>query len=146
MTPEQYIKALPQEQQEPIEQIRKAILDHLPKGFEETISYNMIGYVVPKTLYPNGYHCNPDLPLPFIHLAAQKNNISLYHMGLYADEELKEWFMAEYPNHSKRKLNMGKSCIRFKYTQELPLELLGSLISKMSVKQWISIYEAQLLR
>ncbi|RMF04730.1 MAG: DUF1801 domain-containing protein [Bacteroidetes bacterium] len=141
-TPEDYIAQLPADRQGPMRALRQTLLDNLPEGFEECISYNMIGYVVPHARYPDGYHVNPKLPLPFINIASQKNFIALYHNGIYADPELLAWFQAEYPKHSKRKLDMGKSCIRFKKVEELPLELIAELAQKMDVDTWIARYEA----
>ncbi len=140
-SPEAYIAQLPSERQEVISKLRKTILDHLPTGFEEQISYGMLGYVVPHSLYPDGYHCNPKLPLPFINLASQKNFVALYHSGIYANPELYDWFVAEYPKHCKRKLDMGKSCIRFKSMTDIPYELISQLSTKMSVDDWIALYE-----
>lgn len=145
-TPEQYIEQLTDERRVAVEQLRKVILDNLPEGFSETLSYEMLAFVVPHSLYPNGYHCNPKQPLPFISLASQKNYIALYHMGLYADNNLLKWFAEEYPKYVKTKLDMGKSCIRFKKPEQIPFELIGELCSKMTVEQWIDIYEAQLKR
>lgn len=146
VTPDSYIASLPEERQRALNQLRKLFKKNLPKGFEETIGYGMIGYVVPHKLYPNGYHCDPKLPLPFLGMASQKNFISVYHMGLYADEQLFKWFTNEYSKHSKSKLDMGKSCIRFKKPDQIPFELLGELVSKMSPKQWIDLYEKNLKR
>lgn len=140
-SPEAYIAQLPAERQEVISKLRKTILDHLPTGFEEQMSYGMLGYVVPHSLYPDGYHCNPKLPLPFINLASQKNFVALYHSGIYANPELYDWFVAEYPKHCKRKLDMGKSCIRFKSMTDIPYELIAELSTKMSVDDWIALYE-----
>ena len=128
--PDQYIAELPEERQEAMNKLRKVIAVNLPKGFTETISYGMIGYVVPHTIYPAGYHCNPKLPLPFFSIASQKNFISVYHMGIYADQKLMDWFLAEYPKHSDSKLDMGKSCIRFKKINEIPYKLIGELAGK----------------
>lgn len=136
-----YIESLPVERQEVINRLRQVILDHLPEGFEETISYNMIGYVVPHSLYPAGYHCDPKLPLPFINLASQKNYVSFYHMGIYADEALMKWFTTAYKETCQYKLDMGKSCIRFKHLDDIPYELIGDLVSKISPQQWIKIYD-----
>lgn len=136
-----YINELPSERKKVINELRKTILEHLPKGFEETLSYGMIGYVVPHKIYPEGYHCNPELPLPFINLASQKNYISLYHMGLYADQKLLNWFIAEYEKSGAGKLNMGKSCIRFKNTTDIPYPLIGKLCSKITAENWIKLYE-----
>ena len=140
-TVDEYIEQLPEDRQVPILKLREAVNDNLPEGFLETISYNMIGWVVPHSLYPNGYHCNPSLPLPFINLASQKNSISLYHCGVYAHDSIMNWFIDEYPNHAKRKLDMGKSCIRFKKMDDIPYELIGELCTKMSPHEWINIYE-----
>ena len=139
--PDQYIDQLPDDRKEVMKKLREAILGNLPKGFSETMSYGMIGFVVPHSLYPDGYHCDPKLPLPFISIASQKNFVALYHMGMYADNKLLEWFTTEYPKHSKVKLDMGKSCIRFKKINEIPYKLIGELVGKMSLKEWISIYE-----
>ena len=141
-SPEEYIAKVPEERQAIMEKLRNTIKNNLPKNFEEGMSYNMIGYYVPHSEYPNGYHCDPKLPLPFMNIASQKNSINLYHMGLYVKKELIDWFLDEYPKHSKRKLDMGKSCIRFKKIEEIPMDLIGELCSKMSVKEWIDIYES----
>lgn len=136
-SPQAYIDALPEDRKAPMRKLRQTILDNLPKSFEETISYGMIGYVVPHTIYPNGYHCNPELPLPFMSIASQKNYISVYHMGLYGDEPLMTWFTNEYPKYSSRKLDMGKCCVRFKKTDDIPYALIGKLAGKISVADWI---------
>lgn len=140
-SPEEYINSLPNERQIPFQKLREIILKNLPEGFEETMSYGMIGYVVPHSLYPNGYHCNPKLPLPFISIASQKNFVAFYHMGIYADKKLFDWFVSEFPKHSNLKLDMGKSCIRFKKMDQLPYQLLGELVSKISPTVWIEKYE-----
>lgn len=142
MTPDAYIDALPKERKEVITKLRNSILENLPSGFEETMNYGMLGYVVPHSKYSNGYHCDPSLPLPFINLASQKNHIGFYHMGIYSDPELMDWFVAEYPKHVSTKLDMGKSCIRFKNMSKIPYELLGELVSKMTVDDWIARYES----
>lgn len=139
-----YIAALPEERRAAIEQLRQVILDHLPKGFEEAINYNMIGYVVPHSRYPAGYHCAPNLPLPFINVASQKSHIALYHMGLYAHPELMDWFTKSYETQAPTKLNMGKSCVRFKKPAHIPFELIGELVSRMTVQEWIDLYEHQI--
>ena len=102
----------------------------------------MIGYVVPHSIYPNGYHCEPKLPLPFMAIDSQKNFIALYHMGIYAKPELLNWFVTEYPKHSQQKLDMGKSCIRFKKMNQIPFDLIAELVQKMSVQEWITCYES----
>jgi uncharacterized protein YdhG (YjbR/CyaY superfamily) len=121
--------------------IRTLIQNNLPEGFQETINYNMPSYVVPHEIYPSGYHCDTKLPLPFISIAAQKNFIALYHMGIYADQDLLNWFTEEYPKYSKSKLDMGKSCIRFKKPEQIPFDLLAQLFAKMNVQNWIHLYE-----
>ena len=138
--PQDYIDALPEDRKAAIIKIQAALLTNLPEGFTEMMSYGMLGYVVPHSLYPKGYHCTPKLPLPFMGLAAQKNFIALYHMG-FADKNLLEWFTTEYPKHCKGKLDIGKSCIRFKKIDDIPYALIGELATKMTVNQWITIYE-----
>ncbi|MFC4095287.1 DUF1801 domain-containing protein [Euzebyella saccharophila] len=145
-SPEEYIAQLPEERQAVISKIRKEIKANLPRDFQEQISYGMLGFVVPHSVYPNGYHCDPKLPLPFINLASQKNYVALYHSGIYADTQLYDWFVAEYPKHCKRKLDMGKSCIRFKSMDDIPYDLIGELCSKMTVKDWIALYEKNVKR
>lgn len=116
-------------------------MQNLPNGFVEELSYKMIGYVVPHFLYPQGYHCDKNLPLPFINLASQKNYVSLYHSGIFADPELLEWFTVEYSKRCKTKLDIGKSCIRLKNMDDIPYDLIGELVSKMDVDRWIELYE-----
>lgn len=140
-TPEQYLAELPEDRKDAMLKLRKAINDNLPKGFEEVMSYGMLGYVIPHSIYPAGYHCNPKLPLPFINLASQKNFIALHHMGIYANKNLFDWFVAEYPKHVKSKIDMGKSCLRFKKMDDIPFEFIGELVRKVSVEDWISNYE-----
>ena len=140
-SPEDYINQLSEDRKGPVNKLREIIKKNLSNEFEETISYGMLGYVVPHSIYPDGYHCTPELPLPFMSFASQKNSINVYHMGVYAKKELYDWFVAEYPKHCKRKLDMGKSCIRFKYMDDIPFELIGELASKMTIKEWISLYE-----
>jgi len=144
-TTEQYLAELTEERKPIITKLRQIILDNLPEGFKEEMSYGMLGYVVPHSLYPSGYHCDPKLPLPFISLASQKAHIGFYHMGIYANEELLNWFTAEYEKTDiKVKLNMGKSCIRFKKEAHIPFELLGELVSKVTVHDWIETYESNI--
>lgn len=145
-TPDQYLDQLPEDRKQPMAQLRKILLENLPTGFTETMSYGMIGYVVPHSIYPSGYHCDPNQALPFISIASQKNFVALYHMGIYAVPELLEWFKQEYPKHCKTKLDMGKSCIRFKKADQIPFELLASLARKISPERWIEIYETNLKR
>lgn len=146
ITPDDYIDSLPEERKEAVSKLRDTIKEHLPAGFEEVISYGMLGYVVPHTLYPPGYHCDTKLPLPFLSIASQKNFIALYHMGIYADQELLDWFVEEYGKLGLKKLDMGKSCIRFKDIKQIPYQLIGQLASRMSPEQWIKLYEANLKR
>lgn len=145
-TVEEYIENVPEDRKNPIIAIRKSILKNIPEGFQETISYNMIGYVVPHTLYPAGYHCTPKLPLPFMNIASQKNFIAVYHMGLYADSEINEWFRNAYTSLYNTKPDMGKGCIRFKKMDKIPFELIGELSGKISVQEWIEIYEKSFVR
>ncbi|MCB0535085.1 MAG: DUF1801 domain-containing protein [Saprospiraceae bacterium] len=145
-SPSDYILAIPEERRDAFTRLRETIQENIPDGFQEGMSYGMIGYVVPHSIYPSGYHCDPKLPLPFASIASQKNFIALYHMGLYANEELLKWFVAEYPKHSKTKLDMGKSCIRFKKPEAIPFELIAELMQKMSVDDWVELYETHLKR
>ncbi|WP_339886692.1 DUF1801 domain-containing protein [uncultured Flavobacterium sp.] len=145
-TPEQYIAELPENRVEAINKLRKVINDNLPKGFNEEMSYGMIGYVVPHSIYPAGYHCTPKLPLPFMSFASQKNSVNFYHMGIYANPELLNWYTSEYPKYCTAKLDMGKSCIRFKKMDQIPFDLIGKLVQKMSVEDWIKCYEANFKR
>jgi len=144
--PIEYIESLPQERKEVVLKIREAIFQNLPEGFEEVVNYGMLGYVVPHSIYPNGYHCDQKLPLPFMSLASQKNNISFYHMGIYADKQLLDWFVSEYPKHVRSRLDMGKSCIRFKKMNEIPYALIGELAAKISPQSWINLYESTFLK
>ena len=137
-----YIDNLPEERRTIIVNLRKVISENLPNGFEECMNYGMRGYVVPKSLYPKGYHCSPELPLPFLNIASQKNSVNIYHMGIYADEKLLKWFQEEFLKYSKKKLDMGKSCIRFKKAEDIPYELIGELANKMSPQDWIERYES----
>jgi len=141
ISPKDYLDNLPEDRKQVISEMRNVVLKNLPGGFSETISYGMLGYVVPHSLYPNGYHCDPNQPLPFISIASQKNFVALYHMGVYSDKKLLDWFTAEYPKHSKTKLDMGKSCIRFKKLDQVPYKLIGELASKITPREWIAIYE-----
>lgn len=140
-TVEEILTSVPTDRVEPFNKLHDVITKNLPEGFEAGISYGLLGYVVPHSLYPAGYHCKPSEPLPFASIASQKNSINFYHMGIYADPELLNWFVAEYPKHCKRKLDMGKSCIRFKKLDEIPYELIGELMTKMTAKEWVDIYE-----
>ena len=146
MSAEEYITSLPEDRKEPVTKLRNSINKNLPKGFEEIISSGMINWVVPHKTYPAGYHCDPKQPLPFLSLASQKNNISLHHMGLYGDPKLLKWFQDEWAKASKRKLDMGKSCIRFKKPDEIPFDLIGQLAAKVSPADWIAKYESVIKR
>ncbi len=141
-----YINLLESDRKKTITQLINVIEQNIPKGFEKVMNYGMPSFVIPHSIYPKGYHVTPDLPLPFIGIASQKNHIGFYHMGLYADSKLLDWFMSEYPKYCKLKLDMGKSCIRFKNISEIPYELIGILTSKMTVKDWIDIYEQNIKR
>jgi len=139
--PDHYVTQIPEERQAIFNELRTIIKTNMPPELQECISYGMIGYVVPKSVYPAGYHCSPELPLPFANLASQKHNISFYHMGLYANEDLMLWFKEEYVKRCKYKLDMGKSCVRFKRMDDIPVELIGELMGKMSTQEWIATYE-----
>lgn len=145
-TPQEYIETLPDDRKEAMNKLRDTINKNLPAGFKECVSYGMLGWVVPHSKFPAGYHCDPKLPVPFLSIASQKNFIALYHMGVYADKEVHDWFVAEYPKHSKAKLDMGKSCIRFKKPEAIPFELIAELVSKMTPDEWISLYQSNLQR
>ena len=141
-SPEEYIHQLPDERQDSFNKLRNTIVKNLPMGFEERMSYGMIGYLVPKSLYPEGYHCDPKLPLPFVNIASQKNFIALYHMGIYTDPELLQWFQTEYAQQCKYKLDMGKSYVRFKRMDDIPFDLIAELMGKMTPEDWINRYES----
>ena len=143
-SPEEYIAKLPKERTEVFIKLRDTINKNIPSGFEECINYGMIGYVVPKLVYPAGYHADPRLPLPFANIASQKNFIALYHMGIYSDPDMLKWFQTEYAQHCKYKLDMGKSCIRFKRMDDIPFYLIAKLMGKMTPKDWINRYESSL--
>lgn len=145
-TPEQYLDELPEDRQAPMRRLRQVVLDNLTGGFEECMSYGMLGYVVPHSVYPPGYHCNPDLPLPFMNLASQKHFIAVYHMGMYASEEVMRWFQAEYARRVPTRLDMGKSCVRMKNMENIPYGLIGELAARMTAEEWISLYEARIKR
>lgn len=145
-SPEKYIEELPEERQAGFKKLRAVIKKNLPKGFKEEMNYGMIGYVVPHSIYPAGYHCDPKLPLPFLAIASQKNFIAVYHMGIYMDPVLFKWFTDAHAKASPKKLDMGKSCIRYKKPEDIPLELIGELAAKMSPEEWIALYESKLKR
>ncbi len=145
-TVEAYIAELPEDRQKMINEFRKVIKKNLPKGFQECMNYGMIGWVVPHSKYPGGYHCNPKDPLPFMGLASQKNSVNFYHMGIYGDPKLLKWFTDEHAKASSKKLDMGKSCVRYKKAEDIPLKLIGELAAKISVDDWIARYEKMLKR
>jgi uncharacterized protein YdhG (YjbR/CyaY superfamily) len=144
--PQSYEDQVPEDRRAAFSKLRACILSALPEGFSECMSYGMIGYVVPHSLYPKGYHCTPELPLPFLSIASQKHFIGFYHMGLYADPELMRWFVESYEALGLRKLDMGKSCIRFKHWDEIPLDLISELVERVNVETWIAQYEAAFLK
>jgi hypothetical protein len=137
----EYVENVSENYRDAIQKLREVVKNNIPEGFEEMLNYGMIGFVVPHELYPNGYHCDPKLPLPFINIAAQKNFISFYHMGIYAEPSLLEWFVEQFAKTSTQKLDMGKSCIRFKKADHIPYDLIGELVKKMTVENWIEVYE-----
>jgi len=139
-TVQEILDNIPEDRKEAFHRLHETIMYNLPEGFEAAISYGGLGYVVPHSIYPDGYHCKPEEPLPFAGIASQKHTINLYHMGIYADPELLDWFVTEYPKHCRLKLDMGKSCIRFKKWDQIPFELIGELMTKMTVQQWIDLY------
>lgn len=141
-SPKQYLDELPEDRKEAVNKLRQQILDNLPNGMEEAMNYGMLGYVIPHTVYPDGYHCDSKQPLPFMNLASQKNFIAVYSMVLYAKKDLMDWFTSEYAKRCKYKLDMGKSCIRFKRMDDIPFDLIGELTSKVSTEEWIDIYES----
>ena len=137
-----YLRALEPARVEPLTQLIETIREALPAGFDERINYGMPSWVVPHETYPDGYHVDPTLPLPFLSVASQKRHVAVYHMGIYVDAKLLAWFEAAYPKHCSTKLDMGKSCVRFKNPAKIPYALLGQLCKKMTPKQWIKRYEA----
>jgi uncharacterized protein YdhG (YjbR/CyaY superfamily) len=143
-TVNEYLSELPEERQKAIDKLRKVVKKNLPKGFQETMNYGMIGYVVPHKIFPAGYHCDPKQPLPFMNIASQKNFIAIYHMGLYSIPSLLKWFTDAYAKAGVGKLDMGKSCIRFKKPENIPYELIGELASKLTVAEWIEFYQSNL--
>ena len=145
-TPEEYIAEMPAERQAAFKKLRTVIKKNLPKGFKEQMSYGMLGYVVPHSKYPAGYHCKPELPLPFMNIASQKNFIAVYHMMVYADPSLKKWFTEAHAKASSKKLDMGKSCVRYKKPEDIPIELIGELAAKVTPEEWIARYEKMLKR
>ena len=146
LTIESYINSLPIDRKESVNKIIKVVEENIPVGYTKVMNYSMPSFVIPHSIYPAGYHVKPDLPLPFIGVASQKNHIGFYHMGIYADSKLLDWFISEYPKCCKSKLDMGKSCIRFKKMDNISYELLAELSKKMTIQDWISIYEKNVKR
>jgi uncharacterized protein YdhG (YjbR/CyaY superfamily) len=143
---EDYMDKVSEDKKLAFQKLRSVIVENLPADFKETMSYGMVGYVVPHDVYPDGYHCDPKLPLPFMSIAAQKNFIGFYHMGVYAQPSLHDWFVEEYGKRCKYKLDMGKSCVRLKKMEDIPYDLIAELVSKMTAQQWIDLYEKNLKR
>ncbi|WP_239672288.1 DUF1801 domain-containing protein [Mangrovibacillus cuniculi] len=141
MSIEEYLANVDPKWQDALLALKKVIDENIPEGFELEMQYGMPSYVVPLSIYPNGYHCKKDTALPFIGIAARKNHIGLYHMGLYGSQKLLHWFEEEYPKHTSTKLNMGKSCVRFSNPKKIPYNLIGELVRKMDVQEWIRVYE-----
>ena len=140
---EKYLAELPEDRRETVGAVRAVVLKNLPKGYEEGMQWGMIGYYVPHSIYPDGYHCQPDEPLPVASLASQKNHMAFYGLGLYIDEEQARWFVEEWKKAGK-KLDMGKSCVRFKTLDDVAIDVIGRAIKRMPVKQYIALYESQL--
>lgn len=143
---EDYLSKVQDAHKNAVNDLLSIVRTNIPAGFEECISYNMIGFVVPHFIYPAGYHCSPKLPLPFINIASQKNFVAFYHMGIYASKPTYDWFMAEYDKLELKKLDAGKSCFRFKKYEDIPFDLIGKLVAKFSVQDWIQLYEANFLK
>ena len=140
-TVDEYVKGLPEDRRKAISAVRKVILDNLPEGYQECMSYGMIGYVVPHSIYPKGYQCNPKLPLPFVNLGSQKNHLALYLMCIYGDPETDQWFRNAWAK-TGRKLDGGKGCIRFKRLEDVPLEVVGQLVARIPVGDYIARIES----
>ncbi|MDF2942112.1 MAG: hypothetical protein K0S01_970 [Herbinix sp.] len=140
-SPEEYISQLPEDRKMAMMMLRKIINENLPIGFKETMSYGMVSYVIPHSIYPSGYHCNPKDPVPFISIASQKNYIAVYHMGIYIYPEILSWFREEYSKNAKTKLDMGKSCIRFKKVDDIPYDLIAELSRKITVEDFLERYQ-----
>lgn len=140
-TVDAYLEALPKDRREALQAVRKVILSNLDKDYEEGMQYGMIGYFVPHKVYPDGYHCDPKQPLPFAGLASQKGHMSLYLMCIYGSPEQEEWFRTAWAKSGKT-LDMGKSCVRFKKLEDLPLDVIGQAIKRVPAKKLIKNYEA----
>lgn len=145
-TVEEYYAQIPEDRKEAVQQLRKVCKDNLLEGFEEGMSYGFPSFVVPHSIYPAGYHCKPEEPLPFVSIASQAKHVGFYHMGIYANEDILKWYEEEYSNHAKYKLDMGKSCIRFKRMDDIPFDLIAELMQKITVEDWIKTYETAIKR
>lgn len=143
-TVEEYLNNLTDERRRVVGRLRDFIIEALPNGFEEKLVYGMITYVVPKSIYPNGYRANPKQPLPFLSLAAQKNHIAIYHMAIYSQPDLLAWYKAEYSRLDIGRPDLGKSCLRFKNLEKIPYGLIGELCRKVTPEQFVEIYEQAL--
>ncbi len=139
-SPEDYISQLPEERQAPVKRIFDIFKNSMPSGFEYKLNYGFPSAVIPHSLYEGGYHCSPELPLPFASVASQKNFVALYHSGIYSIPEVHDWFVGEFPKHCKRKLDMGKSCIRFKKMDDIPFDLIEELMTKLTPQDFIDVY------
>jgi hypothetical protein len=142
-TVEEYLRSLPEDRRKAIEAVREVILENLDHEYEEGMQYGMIGYCVPHRVYPAGYHADPKQGLPFVALASQKNHMSVYLMGLYTggDTALVRWFREAWAKSGKKKLDMGKSCVRFKKLDDLPLDVIGEAIRRVPARAYIELYE-----
>lgn len=137
----EYIQSIQKDRRDAFTKLRNTILSHLPLEFTEQLSYGMIGYVVPLSIYPKGYHAKKGEPIPFISIASQKRHFAIYHTGIYMDEKLRDWFIKEYAKRVKTKLDMSKSCIRLKYFNDIPFDLIGELCEKVSLDEFVRMYE-----
>lgn len=142
-TPEEYIASLPEDRKAPIEAVRKVIKDNLAEGIEEGIQYRMLGYFIPHSIFPAGYHCDPKQPLPMVHLASQKNYMSLYMFCIYGNEELREQFVNDSIADGK-KVDMGAGCIRFKKLEDLSQTAVENVLKKITVQGFIDRYTAMI--
>lgn len=136
----EYLAELPPDRRKAIETVRRVIKKNLGKGYAEGMSYGMIGYYVPHSVYPPGYHCNPEQPLPFACLASQKNHMAVYLMCVYGRKEHESWFRKAWAKTGK-KLDMGKSCVRFKKLEDLAVDVIGEAIKRVPVGEFIEYYE-----
>ncbi|HYO65007.1 MAG TPA: DUF1801 domain-containing protein [Archangium sp.] len=140
-TVDQYLASLPADRRAAVSAVRKAILANLDKDYEEGIQYGMIGYYVPHKVFPAGYHVDPKQPLPFAALASQKNHMAVYLMGIYGEPRQEKWFREAWAK-TGRKLDMGKSCVRFKKLEDVALDVLGEAIRRAPAKAYIQQYES----